>query len=71
VAVSLRIETQISKMEAGRRTCSHCFVVALLLQHHWLSNSKDIAYLQIFQQYKSKLIDFMLIYYIVSPVLQV
>jgi hypothetical protein len=41
------------------------------LQQHWPSNSKAIAYRQIFQQYEGKLIDFMLIYYTVSPVLLV
>jgi hypothetical protein len=41
------------------------------LQQHRPSNSKAIAYRQIFQQYKGKLIDFMLIYYTASPVLQI
>ncbi len=71
VAVSPRIESWISKMEAWRRTCSHCFVVALVLQQHRPSNSKVIVYRQIFQQHKGKSIDFMLVYYTVSPVLQV
>ncbi len=44
--------------------CSH-------LQQHRPSNSKAIAYRQIFQQCKGKLIDLMLIYYTTSPVLQV
>ncbi len=58
-------------MEVWRRTCSHCFVVALVLQQHWLSNSKAIAYRQIFQLYKGKSIGFILIYYTIWPVLQV
>ncbi len=71
VAASLRIEIRISKYRGMKRNMQPLFVVALVLQQHRPSNSKAIAYRQIFQQYKGKLIDFMLIYYTVSLVLQV